>query len=723
MRHLRRVVPSQDWTGKTDGQLVESFIDHKDEAAFATLVSRHGPMVLSVCRRLVRNHHDAEDAFQATFLVLARKASSIRPRAMVANWLHGVAYRTALKARTMTAKRQVREKQVAEMPEPEAAHQDPWHELTPLLDQELSGLPETYRLPILLCDLEGKTIKEATQQLGWPQGTLAGRLARGRKMLAKRLVNRGAVLSGGSLAVLLAQSMASASLPTALLSSTVKLIVAGQAAAVGMVPVKVAALTEGVLKAMLLTKLKTVTAVLLVVGMVAFGGGLLQQQSATGQQTNAGQQNPKPTNRQAAPPAPALREEAVPGIPAQRTSVAFSGEEDRKGPADYGAIFEKTLTVVRDYFQIDYASRYDGRIETFPALVKAASTPSIRRRAVVWIVPAGDGSYSVQVSVFKEAEKKAPIWEPIGRDNELEQVILKRLASQQIKVEREGESVPQTIVIAPTSDRIPPKDNVNLPRGTAPTQALVTLSSDKGHIGVRTRGYHYEPVTTVMEGRPPVTSYTLNETVTTNVYDCDAVQVFDVKGKRVDVKQLPRLLKEETVALVVQGGGPVDPLHLRLLKVGTLLFVLPPLPPLSPPPPLPLAAPQAKDVQIPEAPIALPAVPAVRQSSEQEVANLREQVQNLERRLAAREAKASVEADPKEKSPDRIGTIFVKGNNKIPTAAILKKIRIYPGQVLDYPALLAAEKDLSGLVTATITAIEKADGASFVDILVTVKEK
>src|SRR5262245_54020677 len=120
IRHLRRAASQQDGNAWTDGQLLSSFIDRKDEAAFDALVGRHGPMVFGVCRRVVANHHDAEDAFQATFLVLARKASSVRPRERLANWLHGVALRVALKAMTLTAKRKGREKQVMEMPEPEA---------------------------------------------------------------------------------------------------------------------------------------------------------------------------------------------------------------------------------------------------------------------------------------------------------------------------------------------------------------------------------------------------------------------------------------------------------------------------------------------------------------------------------------------------------------------------------------------------------------------------
>src|SRR5260370_10968137 len=119
-----------------------------------------------------------------------------------------------MKAKAMTAKRRGREKQVQEMPEPEAAQQDQWRDLQPLLDQELNGLPENYRLPILLCDLEGKAIKEAAQQLGWPQGTLAGRLARGRKLLAKRVANRGVVLSAGSLSAVVCAAVVHASPPT-----------------------------------------------------------------------------------------------------------------------------------------------------------------------------------------------------------------------------------------------------------------------------------------------------------------------------------------------------------------------------------------------------------------------------------------------------------------------------------------------------------------------------
>jgi RNA polymerase sigma factor (sigma-70 family) len=281
IRHLRRAVPRQDVAGRTDGQLLASFIDQKDEAAFEALVHRHGPMVFGVCRRVAQNHHDAEDAFQATFLVLARKASSVRPRERVANWLHGVALRTAMKANATSSRRRGREKQVAELPEPAETPQDPWHGLQPLIDQELNGLPENYRLPILLCDLEGKAIKEAAQHLGWPQGTLAGRLARGRKLLASRLANRGVALSAASVAAALSQNAASAGVPASLMTSTARaatMMAAGQATAAGVVPATAAALTEGVIMSMMLAKLsKAAMAVLVMLCLGGLGvGGLLR---------------------------------------------------------------------------------------------------------------------------------------------------------------------------------------------------------------------------------------------------------------------------------------------------------------------------------------------------------------------------------------------------------------------------------------------------------------
>src|SRR5215471_4443407 len=163
IHQLRRTVLLRDGAGLTDGQLLEEYISRHDEAALAALVRRHGPMVWGVCRRVLGSYHDAEDAFQATFLVLVRKAASLARPELLANWLYGVAHQTALKARATTAKRRVRERQVTQMPEPAVTEPDLWNDLQPLLDQELSRLPEKYRVAIVLCDLEAKTRKEAAR--------------------------------------------------------------------------------------------------------------------------------------------------------------------------------------------------------------------------------------------------------------------------------------------------------------------------------------------------------------------------------------------------------------------------------------------------------------------------------------------------------------------------------------------------------------------------------
>src|SRR6516162_5757113 len=145
LQHLRRAVLLREGAGMTDGQLLDCFIGRRDQAVLGALVRRHGPMVWGVCRRVLQGDHDAEDAFQATFLVLVRKAATVMPREMVGNWLYGVAYQTALKARATAARRKARERQVVEMPEAAAVAQDVWSDLQPLLDQELSRLPEKYR--------------------------------------------------------------------------------------------------------------------------------------------------------------------------------------------------------------------------------------------------------------------------------------------------------------------------------------------------------------------------------------------------------------------------------------------------------------------------------------------------------------------------------------------------------------------------------------------------
>jgi RNA polymerase sigma factor (sigma-70 family) len=294
---LLRVACAHDAEGHSDGLLLGQFLARRDEAAFTALVRRHGPMVLGVCRRVLGNDADAEDAFQATFLVLVRKAASLAGRAVLGDWLHGVARRAALNARKLAARRRAKEQMLARA---EAQGDEVRNDWLPLLDEEVCRLPERYRLPIVLCDLEGRTRREAAARLGWPEGTVAGRLARARGMLAKRLARHGLALSAGSLAALWSQNAA----PASLVESTVKaapLLVSGPAAA-GLISAKVAGLTEGVVKAMLLSKLETaMAAVLVMVGIVVLGYGVLVAGNLNGD--SGAPEKPAPMNEEKAKPA------------------------------------------------------------------------------------------------------------------------------------------------------------------------------------------------------------------------------------------------------------------------------------------------------------------------------------------------------------------------------------------------------------------------------------
>jgi RNA polymerase sigma factor (sigma-70 family) len=269
LRHFRKAA----MPGLTDSQLLECFLSQRDEAAFAALVRRHGSMVLGVCRRVLGNHHDAEDALQATFLVLARKAASV---GSLGPWLHGVAYRTALRARTINARRRAKEERARDLARPLDPAPDGWQELLPLLDQELDRLPERYRVAVVLCDLEGMTRREAARQLGVAEGTLSGRLTRARRLLARRLARYGLAVSCTALAAALSANGSSACVTSTLAASTARaaVLVAGQLLTAGAVPARVVALMEGVVKTMLLTKLKAAVAVAMLVFVSAGMVGL-----------------------------------------------------------------------------------------------------------------------------------------------------------------------------------------------------------------------------------------------------------------------------------------------------------------------------------------------------------------------------------------------------------------------------------------------------------------
>jgi RNA polymerase sigma factor (sigma-70 family) len=278
-RLLRQLVGAGSGGDSTDRQLLLRFAGQREESAFAALVQRHGPLVLGVCRRVLHNPHDADDAFQATFLVLARRAGSLAEPEKLANWLYGVACRTAARAKAEAARRRGHERPLTDVPSAEAPPNgaESFHQLRPVLDEELQRLPEKYRAPLVLCYLEGKTYTEAAQILGWAEGTVSGRLARARELLRARLTRRGLTLSAGALAPALTQSAAPAAVPPALADTTCRaatLFAAGPTAGAGTVPAPAATLAEGVLQTMCVTRRKIVAVLALVASLVAAGAGL-----------------------------------------------------------------------------------------------------------------------------------------------------------------------------------------------------------------------------------------------------------------------------------------------------------------------------------------------------------------------------------------------------------------------------------------------------------------
>jgi RNA polymerase sigma factor (sigma-70 family) len=282
LRHLRTLFQVGTVGGLTDGQLLERFTTRGGDAAeqaFEALIERHGPMVLRVCRRVLADPHAAEDAFQATFLVLVRRARSIRDQDSVGSWLHGVALRVAAAARVTAARRRIHEEKRRGMAARHVEFADP-DDLGRALHEEVGRLPARYRGAVVLCYLEGHTYEEAAVQLRCPVGTVRSRLAWARQRLRDRLVHRGLAPTAGAFGVVVVAETASSAVPTALTEATVQAALrfaAGPAAAAGTVSATVAALTEGVLKAMLLTKLKLTLATALILGVAASGMGVLAQ--------------------------------------------------------------------------------------------------------------------------------------------------------------------------------------------------------------------------------------------------------------------------------------------------------------------------------------------------------------------------------------------------------------------------------------------------------------
>ncbi|HEX3451583.1 MAG TPA: RNA polymerase sigma factor, partial [Isosphaeraceae bacterium] len=324
--YLSALLRSGTFAGLSDNELLERFASRRDEGdesaelAFATLVARHGPMVLRVCRAVLADRHKAEDAFQATFLVFATRVSSIRRRQSVGSWLHGVALRVAARARSGVAQRRRHERRRAEMTmrTTEADGDSPVldDDRDCVLHEEIGRLPERFRSALVLCYLEGLTHEMAADQLCCPVGTIRSRLATARERLRRRLTHRGLApamfpvgLSGSAVIPVADSAALSISLPVALVDTTVRgalRVSLGKSALAGIVSVEAVTLMEGVLNNMVTTKLTLLTATILVAGLVTTGAGVAAYSALGRGEGLAGGPNPAQANFQepvASPPA------------------------------------------------------------------------------------------------------------------------------------------------------------------------------------------------------------------------------------------------------------------------------------------------------------------------------------------------------------------------------------------------------------------------------------
>jgi RNA polymerase sigma-70 factor (ECF subfamily) len=292
LRYIRTLPVTEQACNLTDRELMEHFKDRNEEDAFAGLVCRHGPMVLNLCQRILQNEHDAEDAFQATFLVLSRKATSLPPRESLCGWLHSVAGRIAQKAKVAAARRRKNEGLVPEKPVGDPLAQMSLQEARKILDAELARLPDKFRAPLILCYLEGLARDEAANRLGWSVSTLKSRLKQARDKLGRRLASRGIPLSIAFGSLLFHEGMALGAVPSFLMNSTIEAVMclAAGNSATSAVSAKVVALTEGVLKAMYLTKLKTVLTVMLALSLIGAAASVFTYRTLGGDQKELAKQ-------------------------------------------------------------------------------------------------------------------------------------------------------------------------------------------------------------------------------------------------------------------------------------------------------------------------------------------------------------------------------------------------------------------------------------------------
>ncbi|MBI1914319.1 MAG: sigma-70 family RNA polymerase sigma factor [Planctomycetes bacterium] len=408
---------------QTDGELLRAFLAQNDQDAFTALVKRHGRLVLVVCRRVLQHVQDAEDAFQATFLVLARQADSIRNKESLASWLHGVAYRMATNARRAAARWRKHENRASPKQSSNPEWTVAWQEVQALLDEELQRLPEVYREPFVLCCLENKSCAHVAKQLGLKEGTVRCRLTRARRQLQSRLIKRGVALTAVLSAAALSRNGAMAAVPPSLVSATVHLATSPIRTA-GVIAANVLALVEGTTPIMLRTKVKISTALLLVAGVVAACMGAMTRPGVAAQQA---QQQPRETLKPQV--TPKERGKVRPqGAPAEGEAVGVSGRVfDPDGKPVAGAKLYLTYRSPRELaYPVRATTGANGRFQftfTRSELDKSVwDNPGIQVMAVAkghgcdWAAVGADGKTGeLTLRLVKDVPVRGRILDPDGR--------------------------------------------------------------------------------------------------------------------------------------------------------------------------------------------------------------------------------------------------------------------------------------------------------------------
>jgi RNA polymerase sigma factor (sigma-70 family) len=682
--------------GLTDRQLLARFAAQRDQGAFSALVRRHGPLVLGVCRRVLRDVHAAEDAFQATFLLLARKAGSLASPERLSSWLHGVACRVATRARSQESRRRHRERN-APIPGPTVPDDAiDWRDLRAMLDEEVNRLPARQREAVVLCYLEGQTNAQAALSLGCPRGSVATLLARARHRLRQRLAGRGLAFPAVLADTWLARQTEAARLPASLACSTIE--AATRCAAGGLQATlasgQAVALAKGVVRAMFLKKLKAAVAFILVAAaLVGAGAGftgrradaeqigeqpMASQPADPGKQATAAAPTPAPAPTEAATATPIAYDagwpESARETTIQRTAnfdvtaptresaqkVAQAAEKHRKALAllwlgkelpawekrcpvrvrltelgaagvstfqfDDGSVVAQSMALEGNLKEIlanalphemthivlaDWSGRPLPRWADEGAALQAESKESRARhaQAVLTILdekralplrrllPLREYPPDVMAMFAQGFSLTDFLLSKGGRAKFLEFVkqgdrdswaksakahygyaTLDELEKAWLVYARKTPRIPAKMVGGTSGwsslSRNDRKPTGKLPDGPAPVHALVQLND--GRLTVWRRTISYKPVTRNLPDRAgTVTSYEQINALLATDYAVEEVKVCDTRGQVIAQKKLPALLKGEMYVLVSADGKPVDPLHLRLVKEGTLVFMLP----------------------------------------------------------------------------------------------------------------------------------------------------